>query len=110
MECGDCTACCTLLPIKVINKPINTRCQHCVGGCSIHETKPQTCAEFQCAYYQADNVPIDLRPDKCGVIFIKIDDKTFRGVIDPEMEMSDMAKAQIKDFRKQGYEVIDGYL
>lgn len=110
MECGECTACCTLLEIKAINKPINTHCQYCDGGCSIHDTKPQTCAEFECAYRQADGIPVSLRPDKCGIIFIKLDDNTFTGVINPKMELSDIAKAQINDFKKQGYEVINGYL
>ena len=111
MECGSCTACCTTLPIKALDKPINTHCQHCVGGgCSIYDSKPQTCTEFECAYIQGSNVPESLRPDKCGVIFIKQDDNTFKGVLIPNMEVTDIAKAQMNDFMKQGFKVIHGYL
>lgn len=110
MECGECTACCTVLPIKAISKPINTTCPHCEGGCTIYDSKPQTCSEFECAYIQGANVPEGLRPDKCGVIFIKQDDKTFKGVLIPTMEVTDIAKSQMNDFMKQGFKVIHGYL
>ena len=111
MECGDCKACCTALVIKVLNKPANTPCQNlCDKGCSIYDSKPQTCTEFECAYIQGTNIPESLRPDKCGVIFIKQDSKTFKSVLIPGMEVTDMAKAQMNDFMKQGFRVTHGYL
>jgi Fe-S-cluster containining protein len=111
MECGNCTACCTVLPIKAINKPINTPCPNCLrGGCSIYDNKPQTCTEFECAYLQAKNVPVSLRPDRCGVIFIKKTDSRFDGVLIKDRSITETAKAQIEAFKQQGYEVNFGYL
>jgi hypothetical protein len=111
MGCGDCTACCTVLPIEAINKPINTTCMNCTGsGCSVYEDKPQTCSEFECAFLQGKDVPESLRPDKCGILFIKKSDTRFDGIIVPDAEVTDMAKAQIESFKRQGFEVICGYL
>ena len=110
MDCGECTACCTSLPIAALNKPINTHCTHCDKGCTIYDSKPQTCSDFECAYIQGTNIPLALRPDNCGVIFIKMDDKTFHGVAIQGMEVTDIAKAQMNDFMKQGFEVKHGYL
>ena len=107
MECGECTACCTLLPIEPIDKPVNTLCEYCNGyGCRIYDTKPQTCTEFECAYLQADGVPEALRPDKCGIIFIKKTDRIFTGAIMPDTKTSDIAKGQIHAFNTQGYSVV----
>lgn len=96
-----------MLPVKAINKLANVRCKHvCAVGCAIYETRPQTCAEFECGYLQAENVPESLRPDKCGIIFIKRTDRIFSGVLMPDIKITDMAKGQIEDFRRQGFSVV----
>lgn len=107
-ECGECTACCTLLPVLAINKPANSPCHLlCDRGCSIYETRPTTCAEFECGYLQAgDDVPESLRPDKCGIIFIKRTDRIFSGALMPKIKTTDQAKGQIDAFVKQGYSVV----
>ena len=107
MECGTCTACCSLYPIDEIGKPMNTDCQYCTGGgCSVHSTKPEMCKTFECAYYQGKNVPESLRPDKCGVIFTMNSDRIFTGHIIPETDITDIAKEQVNSFQKQGYSVV----
>jgi len=106
MECGECTACCSVLKIDALDKPAYTPCTHCNKGCTIHKTKPQTCTEFECGYYQGKNIPIELRPDNCGIIFIKKTDRIFSGLIVPGVEVTDIAKGQIKAFNDQGYSVI----
>ena len=106
MECGACTACCTLLPIEPIDKPVNTPCQYCDGGCSIYNSKPETCTEFACAYLQDENVSEGLRPDKCGIIFIKRTDRIFSGALIPDIKTADIAKGQIQSFNDQGYSVV----
>ena len=106
MECGACTACCTLLPIAPIGKPVNTPCPHCDGGCSIYQTKPQTCNEFECAYIQAGNASERLRPDVCGIIFYKKTDRIFTGALMPDTETTDVAMQQITSFNEQGYSVV----
>ena len=105
-NCGDCTACCNVLLIEDINKQAYTPCQHCDGGCAIYDTKPQTCNEFECAYLQAKDVPELLRPDKCGIIFIKRTDSIFSGLILPDVEVSDAAKGQVNAFNAQGFSVV----
>src|SRR6516165_9574581 len=48
-ECGKCSLCCKLLPIRELNKPIDTWCPHCRpghGGCTIPDPVGQ--ALFQC--------------------------------------------------------------
>jgi len=106
-ECGDCTACCTLFPIAPIGKPVNTHCPHCDGGgCSIYDDKPQTCTDFICAYLQGKNLPKELRPDKCGVIFIKHTENIFSGALIHGAKITDIAKGQAMAFNKQGYSVI----
>ena len=106
MECGGCTACCNVLQIDAIDKPMYTPCRYCDGGCSIHNSKPKTCAEFECAYYQAPTIPESLRPDRCGIIFMKKTDRIFSGLLVDGVEVSDMAKAQINSFLQQGFSVV----
>lgn len=107
MECGGCTACCTVLKIDDIDKPMDTPCQYCTGmGCSIHSAKPETCKLFKCGYYSGKNVPDGLRPDKCGIIFIKKNDRIFSGILVKGVPVTDVAKGQIESFRHQGYSVI----
>lgn len=107
MECGECTACCLMFPIPPIEKPSNTRCQYCTGsGCSIWDTKPQMCTDYQCAYYQAKIAPLELRPDKCGIIFTKKNDRIFSGVLVSGTKVSDLANKQIQSFNNQGYSVV----
>ena len=106
MKCDGCTACCTLLPIEAINKPINTACQHCDLGCTIYESRPQTCVDFECAYLQGKNLPLSLRPDKCGIIFIRRANRIFSGALMPDAEITDAARGQINSFVEQGYSVV----
>ncbi len=104
-NCGGCTACCTAFIIKELDKPAHTQCQHCDNGCSVHDSKPAECGQFNCAYIQSGIDNINLRPDKCGVIFEMLDDKTFFSTVIKGMEISDLAKRQMDDFVRQGYVV-----
>lgn len=105
-ECGECMACCTMLPIDAINKPANKQCWHCDNGCAIYDSKPQTCNDYECAYYQGKNLPLSLRPDKCGIIFTKKTDRIFSGVLVTGVPVNNAAKGQIKSFNEQGFSVI----
>ena len=106
MECGECTVCCTLSVVPELNKRVGETCKFCVNnGCDIYGNHPNTCKEFECAYLQGGNI-VELRPDRCGIMFAKRSDRIFSGILVPNMEVSDMAKAQIESFKKQGYSVI----
>jgi hypothetical protein len=70
--CGGCTACCTVLNVSEpdLVKPAGQTCMHCTGmGCSIHSTRPNICREWNCAYRRIETMPIETRPDRCGVVF-----------------------------------------
>jgi hypothetical protein len=105
-NCDGCTACCTLLPVTEINKPRNVTCEHCAVGCSIYKDRPQSCRDFECAYLQGNNIPESLRPDKCGIMFIKKTDRIFVGFLVPGVKITEEAKGQIDSFQKQGFSVI----
>ena len=106
MECGECTLCCDLFPVNWLNKPLLKKCIFCDKGCTIHSDKPAECTDFDCAYAQGKNVPLELRPDKCGIIFEKWSDKIFYGTVVPDMKVTDYAMKQINGFNKQGFSVI----
>ena len=105
-KCGECTLCCFMFPVDWLNKPINTDCIHCNKGCTIQSTKPSECSDYNCMYAQVEGVSINLRPDKCGVIFDKITTRIIYGVLSPNNEVSDLLKKQIADFNVQGFSVI----
>lgn len=103
MQCGECTACCTLLPIKWLKKPAGTDCVHCDKGCLIHETKDFECSSFECSWLQSGVDNPELRPDRCGVIFERLDDTTFYGTL--AENVTDLARKQAQSFTQQGYTV-----
>ena len=51
-SCGSCTLCCKIMGIRELDKPRLTWCSHCdkKRGCTIYETRPETCREFYCAW------------------------------------------------------------
>jgi hypothetical protein len=76
-HCGTCTACCKVFAIAELpEKKAGQWCTHChVGkGCTIYDTRPKTCAVFQCLWLESQSkpgaaMPLNLRPDKCKVVF-----------------------------------------
>ncbi len=67
-QCGNCQACCTVLPIKQLNKPAGTPCPKlCAEGCSIHATRPQVCRGWNCSWLDGE-LGLDDRPDKSGAV------------------------------------------
>ena len=75
-ECGACRACCITLGFRAaageapFDKPANTPCVHLVQiGCGIYPSRPPACRRFQCGWLSAPNLPEEMRPDRCGVLF-----------------------------------------
>jgi hypothetical protein len=68
--CGGCTVCCTVLAIETeeIRKPAGVPCRHCAGGCAIHETRPQVCRDYHCAWRSLPIFSDAWRPDLSGVL------------------------------------------
>lgn len=71
LQCGDCTACCTVLAITELKKPARRACDHvCRSGCRIYENRPQVCRQFLCVWMRgALGTAPALRPDSLGVMF-----------------------------------------
>ena len=82
--CGECTLCCTLLPVKGIAKPANTRCQHQshARGCKVYRKDgfPIECGLWNCRWLTGDDTYGLGRPDRTGYVldimpdFIQISD------------------------------------
>lgn len=69
-SCGDCTACCTTVPVAEIGKPEHEPCQFLgkCGGCSVYESRPVSCEMWSCYWALDEDVPEELRPDRSHLI------------------------------------------
>jgi hypothetical protein len=96
-RCGDCQACCKLLPIKSINKKAGERCKHqrFHKGCAVYRKKgfPMDCALWSCRWLVGQGVIDDGigRPDRVHY------------VIDI---MPDYVTGMDRDGNKQAFEVV----
>lgn len=103
--CGQCTLCCKLLEIKDVKSKPNEWCKYCTKkGCSIYVHRPQDCKEFRCAWLQMPYAGIEMRPDKCGVIFEKLSDRVMGGLT--EGRMIPLVKGQIQAFNREMISVV----
>lgn len=75
--CGECVACCITLRIESeeFTKPSHTPCHACTSvGCNVYWRRPKPCRDFACVWLKSqklnDRMGPELRPDKCGVIFV----------------------------------------
>lgn len=68
-RCGGCTLCCTLLPVRAIDKPASTPCRHlCSKGCRIYGHHPFDCRLFKCRWLMDETTGKMRRPDKVGYV------------------------------------------
>jgi hypothetical protein len=51
-ECGECSACCTLIAVPEIGKKENAPCPNAKKdeGCAIHESRPESCRAYSCLW------------------------------------------------------------
>ncbi len=75
-DCGDCRACCVTLGFEAgpdesaFTKVAGEPCRHLVQiGCAVYDDRPPVCRRFECGWLGAPNLPDELRPDRCGVLF-----------------------------------------
>lgn len=89
--CGSCTMCCKVMAITELEKPRDQWCKHVDKGvgCTIYETRPESCRGFECVWLQSQAKPgyewdASLRPDRCHVVVdIANDQKTLVAHVDP---------------------------
>jgi len=106
MECGDCTLCCKLTNITSKHGEYCSVCAPSVG-CKIYLDRPTGCRIFQCAYSQMEEVKPSLRPDKCGVLFEKINNSLMLGTTNSRIGNIPMiVNGQIKSFVSEGISVM----
>ena len=85
-ECGDCAVCCYHCNVPEMNSPAGEMCSKNTGtGCSIYENRPAICRPFKCLWLAQEQLPDDLRPDRCGVMFeTPFQCDTWIGYVDPK--------------------------
>jgi hypothetical protein len=72
--CGGCTKCCSLVPVKELNKPSNTRCkfQRTGKGCAVYHRPekgfPWSCGAWNCVWLQSGDAGDLRRPDRSGYV------------------------------------------
>jgi hypothetical protein len=106
MECGECNVCCDIPYIEELNKAAHTLCSFYDAGCTIHDSKPNACAEFRCAYHQMAKASVKMRPDNCGVMFEKLEDDLMVGTVVPKHKDFKFVQGQIGAFLKENINVI----
>ena len=69
-----------------MESPAGVMCSKNSGtGCTIYESRPQVCRPFECLWLQQEQIPDDLRPDRCGVMFeIPYGSDTWIGYVSPD--------------------------
>lgn len=88
-SCGACRQCCKTPHIAEIQKPSHTLCplSSPLVGCTVHRSKPKSCAAFECLWLRSqkrnDRMPIELRPDRCGVYFTEDTNQFSGGTFNP---------------------------
>lgn len=103
-KCGGCIECCFAFRVVELKKEPFIECEHAEKGkgCKIYETRPQSCRDCNCAWITQSEVAGELRPDKCGVIFERINNAIYGTIIG---KISSTINGQLYAFKKQGFRV-----
>lgn len=71
-QCGGCTLCCKLLPVRELHKGAGERCQHqrAGRGCAIYRAPnmPLSCALWSCRWLSRDDTGGLSRPDRAHYV------------------------------------------
>jgi hypothetical protein len=70
----------------------------------MYEDRPDGCREFECAWLQMERAGIEMRPDRCGVVFEKLSDDVMGGVTDGYMTY--LVRGQVDAFNREGLSVV----
>ena len=112
MQCDKCTLCCKLIDVPWMDSPAGEWCKECnIGiGCKIYDDGiSNDCLNYKCAYNDIVDAPIELRPDKCKIIFENVDGSIFLGTMHPDHNDSYKKKiieTQVKILLLKGISVV----
>lgn len=92
-SCGPCSLCCKVLEITEFAKPAGQLCENCQnggsGGCTIYETRPKVCRDYECLWKSERELSPRLRPDRTGTLLMEDPDSDeYRAVCDPAKPMA----------------------
>jgi hypothetical protein len=75
-QCGSCTLCCRLLPVKEISKPSGIPCLHQGAACcKIYAKRPTSCRMWSCLWLESDEV--GERPDRAHYVVDMVPDRVW---------------------------------
>lgn len=64
-QCGSCTLCCRLLPVRELDKGSDERCKHQRHtGCAIYQGRPPSCQMWSCMWLTGPDTENLSRPDR----------------------------------------------
>jgi hypothetical protein len=79
-QCGACTLCCKLVPVKEIGKRAGERCQHQRHtGCAIYSRRPMSCMVWSCSWLLGDDTKELRRPDRSRYVIDPMPDQVSVG-------------------------------
>lgn len=75
-ECGTCTLCCKLLPVKRLGKAAGERCTHAKHGkgCAIYARRPMDCKTWSCGWLADPETAGLHRPDRAHYVIDMVED------------------------------------
>ena len=108
-QCGDCTLCCKLIPVKELDKPRSVWCQHCEPGkgCMIYEKRPEECRNWSCQWLYDGEMPEEIQPHKVKCVFdtlldhVRVENNEWRPVFQLWVDPSYPAAYRQKRIRDQ---------
>lgn len=105
-DCGDCQACCIILQVEEIQKPMRKPCEHlCKTGCSIYRRRPLSCQQFDCIWKKV-KIEGMRRPDKSKMMYVLGKNNVISAYeLEEGVAAQDEALEIIRYLRKLGYAV-----
>jgi hypothetical protein len=89
-SCGDCTLCCKVFDVPVMNKPRDKWCQKCQPGkgCAIWQDRPEFCRDFHCLWVKDVRLEPQWQPNHCKFVMNWAGEKQLNITCDPGSPMA----------------------